>query len=117
MKTVERKPYVNLIRRLLYRLVHRSGSGLDFKAAVGGHWEDVGRNQFEFLIKEGLKPDHYLLDVACGSFRGGRFFIPYLMEGHYFAIDKDLNLIKIGRDRTGFKTFASFRKETADLYC
>jgi hypothetical protein len=51
------------------------------------NWEDVGRMQFEFLLREGLQPHHHLLDIGCGSFRGGRFVIDYLQEGHYFGID------------------------------
>jgi SAM-dependent methyltransferase len=53
------------------------------------HWEEVGRIQFEFLLKEGLQPVHYLLDAGCGSFRGGRFFIKYLEAGHYVGVDKN----------------------------
>ena len=37
------------------------------------HWEEVGRAQFDYLRKEGLQPQHYMLDVPCGSFRAGRF--------------------------------------------
>jgi hypothetical protein len=46
----------------------------DHRAAVGGHWHDVGRLQFETLVGLGLRPEHTLLDMPCGSFRAGRFF-------------------------------------------
>ncbi len=38
---------------------------------VGGMWEEIGRLQFEFLRARGLKPSHRLLDIGCGSLRGG----------------------------------------------
>jgi hypothetical protein len=44
-----------------------------------------------------LKPDDVLLDVACGSFRGGRHFIPYLKPGHYLGIDKQAELVREGK--------------------
>jgi len=43
-----------------------------------------------------LRPEHYLLDVACGSFRAGRFFIEYLLPSHYYGFDGDCELIKQG---------------------
>jgi SAM-dependent methyltransferase len=60
------------------------------------HWDDVGRLQFDFLLREGLTPDHYLLDIGCGSFRGGRFFIDYLANGHYYGVDRDSKHIEAG---------------------
>jgi len=99
MRLSEWKPPMDLITGLFNSLFKREGSGLDHQAAVGGHWDDVGRSQFAFLVKEGLKIDHYLLDVACGSFRGGRFLIQYLMEGRYFGMDKNSSLIQAGIER------------------
>jgi len=49
-----------------------------YRAEVGGKWETVGELQFKFMKERGLKNHHVFLDIACGSFRGGRFFIPYL---------------------------------------
>lgn len=60
------------------------------------NWEDVGRMQFEFLLREGLQPHHHLLDIGCGSFRGGRFVIDYLQEGHYFGIDREAQHLEAG---------------------
>src|SRR5271168_1826262 len=51
---------------------------LGYRRYVGGYWDQVGRLQFEFLQSRGLQSNHVLLDIACGSLRGGRFFIPYL---------------------------------------
>jgi cyclopropane fatty-acyl-phospholipid synthase-like methyltransferase len=48
-------------------------------------------------VKEGLKPEHYLLDIGCGSLRGGVHFIAYLEPRHYFGIDKDEQLLEAGR--------------------
>jgi len=67
-----------------------------YKAAVGGMWEIIGNLQFDFLVKQGLKSDHYLLDVGCGSLRGGIHFINYLFPGHYYGIDKSLDLLGAG---------------------
>jgi SAM-dependent methyltransferase len=65
---------------------------------VGGLWDEIGRLQFDFMVARGLRPDHYFLDVACGSLRAGVHFIPYLEPGHYLGIDKEEGLIRAGID-------------------
>ena len=45
------------------------------REAVGGLWEEMRRLQFDFLANQGLKPDHKLLDIGCGSMRGGVHFV------------------------------------------
>ncbi len=52
---------------------------------VGGHWEEIGKLQFDFLRSKGLKPESYLLDIACGSLRLGVKAIPFLEREHYLA--------------------------------
>jgi ubiquinone/menaquinone biosynthesis C-methylase UbiE len=52
--------------------------------------------QFNFLCEQGLQPHHHLLDVGCGSLRGGVRFISYLEPGHYYGIDKSQELLDAG---------------------
>jgi len=68
------------------------------REVVGGLWDEIGKLQFDFLVKEGMKPENYLLDVGCGSLRGGIHAIRYLNEGHYFGIDKDEELLYAGNE-------------------
>ena len=63
---------------------------------VGGMWEEIGRLQFEFLRARGLKPRHRLLDIGCGSLRGGIHAINYLETGNYYGLDINLSLIEAG---------------------
>jgi SAM-dependent methyltransferase len=67
------------------------------RGAVGGLWEEIGRLQYDFLVRQGLRPEHYLLDVGCGSLRGGVHFIAYLEPGHYYGVDKNKELLDAGR--------------------
>ena len=55
--------------------------------------------QFNLLTTLGLREDHYLLDVGCGSLRGGRLFIPYLLPGRYYGIEPDRALLEEGLER------------------
>lgn len=64
-----------------------------YKAFIGGMWDEMGEFQFEFLKNQGLKPVHYLLDVGCGSLRGGVHFIKYLEKEHYYGYDLREDLI------------------------
>ena len=66
---------------------------------VGGCWEEIGKLQFDYLISQGLRPHHYLCDVACGSLRAGIHFIRYLDRGHYLGIDKEQSLITAGIEK------------------
>lgn len=66
----------------------------DPQQAIGGHWEALGKLQFDYLVANGLKPGHRLLDIGCGTLRGGRHFIRYLAPGGYTGID-----ISNGRSR------------------
>lgn len=59
-------------------------------------WDEIGKLQFEFLKKQGLKPEHKFLDIGCGSLRGGIYFIRFLNEGNYFGVDKEKWLLDAG---------------------
>lgn len=43
--------------------------------------------QIEFLRREGLRPGHRVLDIGCGSLRGGAALIAYLEPHGYSGID------------------------------
>lgn len=63
---------------------------------VGGLWEELGALQFDFLIRQGLRPDMTLLDLGCGCLRGGVRFIEYLERGNYYGIDANESLLRSG---------------------
>ena len=63
---------------------------------IGGLWDELGQLQLDFMICEGLKPRHKLLDIGCGSLRGGIHFIRYLDVGNYVGIDPNISLLEAG---------------------
>lgn len=80
---------------------------------VGGadrHWDLISALQFNYLVEQGLRPEHRFLDIACGALRGGVRFIRYLEPGGYMGIDKRIELIIYGvAAELGLETFAEKR--------
>lgn len=68
----------------------------DHRAVIGGRWDEIGAWQFEFAKSRGLLPQHRLLDVGCGSLRGGVKFVEYLDPDHYAGIDAHEELLNRG---------------------
>ena len=68
------------------------------RAFVGppNKYDLVSAMQFNLLTFLGLRENHFLLDIGCGSLRGGRLFITYLLTGRYFAIEPNQRLIEEG---------------------
>jgi SAM-dependent methyltransferase len=69
----------------------------DPKEAVGGMWEVIGPFQLRYLRRAGLQPENSLLDIGCGSLRGGLHLIRYLQPGRYTGTDISSELLKAGR--------------------
>ncbi|MGA2582752.1 MAG: class I SAM-dependent methyltransferase [Tepidisphaeraceae bacterium] len=65
--------------------------------------------QFNLLTALGLREEHTVLDIGCGSLRAGRLLITYLKPGKYFGIEPEQWLIdegidcEIGRDMIRIK--------------
>lgn len=96
-------------RRLLRRL------GIippKYKSYVGPgqNYELMGKVQFEHLRHWGLAPDRYLLDIGCGSLRGGRLAIKFMEPAHYYGIEPNQWLIDEGVEHElGQKMFEAKR--------
>src|SRR5262245_49847290 len=58
----------------------------------------MGRLQFVFLVRAGLRPHHHVLDIGCGSLRAGVKLIAYLEAGHYHGVDKNAELLRRGQE-------------------
>jgi hypothetical protein len=69
-----------------------------YRAFVGPpqKYDLVAANQFNLLTSLGLREHHYFLDIGCGSLRGGRLFIPYLLPNRYFGIEPEQWLLEEG---------------------
>lgn len=76
---------------------------IDPELAIGGLWDEMGRQQFEFLKARGLNPQHRLLDIGCGSLRGGLLFIQYLDPGCYAGFDISSKVIEVGKKKVAAK--------------
>lgn len=50
-------------------------------------WKMKRDFQFDFLKRMGLEPTQHLLDVGCGTLRGGLPLIEFLDTGHYTGVD------------------------------
>ena len=61
---------------------------------IGGMWSEIGQLQFNFMLEQGLQPEHKILDIGCGCLRGGIHFIDYLNAGNYYGLDINASLIE-----------------------
>lgn len=97
--------YTDAYRRLMaYRLQLQGPRG-----AVGSDDVGIGKLQFEFLRNQGLSPENTLLDIGCGSLRGGQYFIPYLNKNNYTGIDISAEAIEAGKEQIGDNIIKSKR--------
>jgi SAM-dependent methyltransferase len=90
-----RHDHTEAYRRLMqWRLQHYGP-----EQAVGGFDDGIGELQCEFLIGRGLEPDDRLLDIGCGTLRGGEHFMRYLDAGHYHGMDISSQALGAGAGR------------------
>ena len=54
--------------------------------AVGGYFDEFSQLMLKILVEAGLKPEHYLIDVGCGSGRLTKSAGHYL-TGRYLGTD------------------------------
>ncbi|MBL8687560.1 MAG: class I SAM-dependent methyltransferase [Rhodospirillaceae bacterium] len=64
--------------------------------AIGGAFDIIGQIELELLQRYGLKPEHYLIDVGCGSGRLARPLSRYL-TGRYLGFDLVADLVAHAR--------------------
>ncbi len=60
-------------------------------------WRMQRAFQIDFLQRMGLSPDHRLLDLGCGTLRGGLPLIGYLATARYTGIDVRPDVIEEAR--------------------
>jgi SAM-dependent methyltransferase len=86
----------------------------DYRAYVGGagRYDTKAATQFSLLCGLGLRADHTLLDIGCGSLRAGRLFIPYLNEGRYFGIEPNKWLVDDGIEQNIGQDLIALRHPT-----
>jgi SAM-dependent methyltransferase len=60
-------------------------------------WEKQREFQIGFLLSHGLQPSHYLLDIGCGTLRGGIPLIRFLEVGRYYGIDVRADVLEEAR--------------------
>jgi cyclopropane fatty-acyl-phospholipid synthase-like methyltransferase len=84
---------------------HSTGTGEGLKPGDDHYRAYVGPPQdydlvsamtFNLLTSAGLRHQHRLLDIGCGSLRSGRLFIPYLDAGNYVGVEPNAWLVQDG---------------------
>jgi len=85
-----------------------------YRAWVGPpeDYDLIASIQVSLLLSCGLREIHRLLDVGCGSLRGGRMIIPYLRSGHYFGIEPNEWLVEEGIEHELGKDILEVKRPT-----
>lgn len=62
-----------------------------FSGANGGY---ESRMQNDFMLAQGLMPEHRFLDLGCGALRGTIRLVDFLNDGNYYGADISVGLLK-----------------------
>lgn len=87
------------------------------RQVIGGLWDELGKLQFDFMLAQGLQPSHRMLDLGCGSLRGGVHFVRYMEAGHYFGLDSNASLLDAGREVELRQAGLEQRLPAGNLFC
>ncbi|QRM87776.1 methyltransferase [Lacinutrix sp. WUR7] len=60
-------------------------------------WKYTREFQFNFLLDQGLQKTDKLMDIGCGTLRGGIPLIQYLDSSNYYGIDVRAEVLNEGR--------------------
>jgi hypothetical protein len=73
----------------------------DYRAFVGDTktYDIFSHMQFSLMTLLGLRQEHTLLDIGCGSLRAGKLFLMYLQPDRYFGIEPEQWLVEEGIER------------------
>ena len=66
------------------------------RLATGGRWEEEGAWVFDFLRRQGLRRDQYVLDVGCGSLSAASRLLGFMEPSHYWGFEKNIELFIAG---------------------
>ena len=70
--------------RRVFTTGYQDAAGAD---ASRNNWDSHGNLQRDFLIMQGLQPNHMLLEIGCGAGRLARKAVPYLAASCYYGLD------------------------------
>lgn len=87
-----------------------------YRAYVGPplQYDFMGLTQLALLYGAGLREEHSVLDVGCGSLRAGRLLIPFLNEGRYCGIEPNSWLVEEGLTKNVGQDMVRARKPRFD---
>jgi SAM-dependent methyltransferase len=85
-----------------------------YRAYVGPpeDYDLIAAMTFNLLTTLGLRQQHSLLDIGCGSLRIGRLLIPYLNRGNYFGVEPNEWLVEEGIKRELGETLLEIKRPT-----
>jgi ubiquinone/menaquinone biosynthesis C-methylase UbiE len=88
-------------------------------AVGGGPYDLMGRLELEILEREGLRPEHTLVDFGCGNGRLAVHAAAYLSRGSYCGIDISPTFLRLAQRRTAASVPAptcrvSWQRQTGD---
>lgn len=87
------------LKRLIKSLVETKKERRHAMVGPAHLWKMKRDFQIQFLKTMNLKREHYLLDIGCGTLRGGIPLIAYLQDGHYFGVEVREKALNEGRKR------------------
>lgn len=89
-----------LLRKIARKLRGNSGNPKALRHALVGnpaHWKMKRQFQLDFLRSRGLQAQDQLMDLGCGTLRGGIPLIDFLEPGHYTGVDVRIEVIAEAR--------------------
>jgi len=72
-----------------------------YRAFIGATqtYDIFAHMQFSLMTLLGLRQEHTLLDIGCGSLRAGKLFLVYLLADRYFGIEPEQWLVEEGIEK------------------
>ena len=64
---------------------------------------ETAKIEKEFLIEQGLLPEHIFVDYGCGSLRLGSVLIEYINKGNYIGLDVTNEFFELGKSLISYK--------------